>query len=82
MHELEGKHNLCSVEFCFILWKMALLIQKNRHKENLRSSLMGHLMDVVVEVATTDELHHKEEPLSGLEGGHESCEEATLAPKS
>ena len=30
VHELEGKHNLCSVEFCFILWKMALLIQKNR----------------------------------------------------
>ena len=43
---------------------------------------MVHLVDVVVEVATTDELHDKEEPLSGLEGGHESGEEATLAPKS
>ena len=43
---------------------------------------MVHLVDVVVEVATTDELHDKEEPLSGLEGRHERCEEATLAPKS
>ena len=30
VHELEGKHNLCSVEFCFIHWKMALLIKKNK----------------------------------------------------